>query len=121
MRYLIIIATLILFACEKSDQQNDCNGHDHKITYNVTGTADEYSVTIDDSTNQTAQFDVQNGWEYTFKRDYGSTDWLYLSAQAKGEGKKVTSQIKVDCTTWKETTSKGDYVIATVDGSLNNY
>ena len=83
--------------------------------YEVTGTSGDYSVTMQNTDNNTQQFsNVGNGWLYKWTQT--TTRWLYLSAQNNSSSGNVTVRIYRDGKVVAENTSYGGYTIATVDG-----
>jgi len=84
------------------------------ITYEVTGTAGEYSYTIENSSGGTQQGYTGNG---VFYEDWFFDDrFIYLSVQNQTAGGTVTCTIKRNGEVYKQTTSSGAYVIATCSG-----
>lgn len=86
------------------------------IIYEITGTADEVDVTLNNTTGGTEQYtNVSVPVKYIY---YSFSDWfLYISAQNQGESESVTVSIYVDGELFKTSSSSGAYVIATASGS----
>ena len=83
--------------------------------YEVTGTSGNYSVTIQNTDDQTQQYsNVGNGWWYKWTQT--GTRWLYLSAQNNNSSGSVTVRIYRAGKVVAENTSYGGYTIATVNG-----
>lgn len=100
-----LLATLLLASCAK----------EKSYTYEVTGTSGSYSVTLQNTDNNTQQWaSVGNGW--TYKWSQKGTRWLYLSAQNNNASGNVTVRIIKDGKIVAENTSVGAYTIATVSG-----
>ncbi len=86
----------------------------YSVTYKITGTASRASVTYANEQGGTEQGVVKIPWQgsFTAKR----SQFLYLSAQNEGESGSVTCEIWVDGVKWKETTSRGAFVISSCSG-----
>jgi major membrane immunogen (membrane-anchored lipoprotein) len=107
VKYTIILALIALLAsCQKESSYK----------YEVTGTSGDYSVTLENSDNNTQQWsNVSNGWYYTWNQT--GERWLYISAQNnKGSG-DVTVKIIKDGKVLVSNTGYGAYSIATVSGN----
>jgi|SRR3990172_6512500 len=87
----------------------------YRVIYKVTGTASRASLTYENAQGGTEQTVVSIPWQESMIVDSG--DFLYLSAQNEGESGSVTCEIWVDGVKWKESTSRGAYVIASCSGS----
>ena len=107
---LILISTLLLFySCEKAESEAE-------YKYEVTGTSGNYSVTIENSDEDTQQWSsVGNGWWYKWTQT--GERWLYVSAQNNNSTGNVTVKIIRDGKVLKENTSYGGYSIATASGT----
>ena len=107
---LLIFCSLFvvaLFSCEKEEIE---------YRYEVTGTSGSYSVTIQNTDNNTQQWsDVGNGWWYKWTQN--GTRWLYVSAQNNRSTGDVTVKIIRGGKIVAQNTSYGGYSIATVDGN----
>jgi hypothetical protein len=82
----------------------------HKVTYRVTGTAHEASVTYRNPKGGTQQTAGRLPWEVTFDSRAGT--FLYVSAQNQGASGSVSCDILVDGEVKTTATSTGAYVIA---------
>ncbi len=101
----ILCSSFFFSSCEK----------DKSYAYEVTGTSGSYSVTLQNSDDNTQQWaSVGNGW--TYKWSQKGTRWLYLSAQNNNASGNVTVRIIKDGKIVAENTSFGPYTIATVSG-----
>lgn len=84
------------------------------ITYEVTGTAGDYSFTIENSSGGVQQGYTGNG---TFYEDWFFDDrFVYMSVQNQTGAGSVTCTIKRNGQVYKQSTSNGAYVIATCSG-----
>ncbi|MDP3878709.1 MAG: hypothetical protein Q8Q07_00170 [Dehalococcoidales bacterium] len=87
-----------------------------KIIYEITGTADEVDVTLNNATGGTEQYSsVSVPKKYSFSSFPDS--FLYISAQNQGEYGTVRVSIYVDGKLFKTSSSSGAYVIADASGS----
>jgi hypothetical protein len=94
----------------------------YTIKYEVTGTANSVSITMNNAGDNTEQLsNVPVPWEKTFsvelKKD--SYYFAYVSAQNNGSSGSVIARIYKDEKLFKEATSSGAYVIATASGSVD--
>ncbi len=90
---------------------------DHDVKYEVTGSAQSADITYQNEDGGTSQLsDEPLPWSISFKGD--AMDFVYVSAQNKGETGSVTATIYKDGEQFKSSTSSGAYVIASADGSL---
>ena len=88
----------------------------HNIGYKVSGTANNYDVTLTAPNGNTTQY---NGvGESTWTATSSSGNWVYLSAQNNNDQGTVTVTITVDGSVFKTATSTGAYCIAEVDGDI---
>ena len=102
-----ILILLSISSCEKENIE---------YRYEVTGTSGSYSVTIQNSDNNTQQWSsVGNGWWYKWTQT--GTRWLYVSAQNNQSSGNVTVKIIRAGKVIAENTGYGGYSIATVDGN----
>jgi hypothetical protein len=87
-----------------------------EVEYKITGTASRVSVTLNNATGGTEQYDnVSVPHTYIFDT---FTDWfLYISAQNQGEYGSVTVTIYLNGEVVATSTSSGAYVIATASYS----
>jgi len=94
------------------------------VVYEVTGTAEEVSITLSNATGGTEQCH----WYFLVGDKSSSTPWqreyysfpnyfLYISAQNQGEYGRVTVSIYVDGKLFKTSSSSGAYVIASASGT----
>jgi hypothetical protein len=82
----------------------------HKVTYRVTGTAPDASITYRNAKGGTQQTAGRIPWEVTFESRAGN--FLYVSAQNQGASGSVSCDIVVDGAVKTTATSTGAYVIA---------
>lgn len=90
----------------------------YQVSYKVTGTASRASLTYENEQGGTEQTEVRIPWQETMTVGQGA--FLYLSVQNEGESGSVTCEIWVDGVKWKESTSRGAYVIASCSGSAGS-
>jgi hypothetical protein len=106
--FVIALSIFTFSGCEKEEVAVE-------YKYEVTGTSGDYSVTIQNTDNNTQQYsNVGNGWWYKWTQT--GTRWLYLSAQNNSSTGNVTVRIYRAGKVVAENTSYGGYTIATVDG-----
>jgi len=87
-----------------------------KIIYEITGTADEVDVTLNNATGGTEQYsNVSIPKKYSYRSFTDS--FFYISAQNQGENGTVRVSIYVDGKLFKTSSSSGAYVIASASGS----
>ena len=92
-----------------------CDDYEEPIyTYEVSGTGGPFFVTFENSSNNTQQEVVNNGWTYTIPH---YMNWLYVSAQNQASYGDVTVKIKENGKILEQTTSHGGYTIATASHS----
>jgi hypothetical protein len=102
---IIFSFALILFGCQKESSYK----------YEVTGTAGNYDVTLENSDGNTQQWsNVGNGWTYVWNQT--GERWLYISAQNNMPSGEVTVKIIKDGKVLVKNTGYGAYTIATVSG-----
>ena len=90
----------------------------HKYAYEVTGTANNYDLTIEAAPSGTAQYtNIGSGWQYTWTQVNDNPRFLYISAQNQNGSGTVIVKIIKDGTVIATNTSSGAYVIATVSGT----
>jgi hypothetical protein len=111
MKKLILLCTLIgLVSCSKDVT--------HKYAYEVSGTANNYNLTIEAAPSGTEQYsNVGSGWKYTWTQVNDNPRFLYVSAQNQNSSGTVIVKIIKDGTVIATNTSSGAYVIATVSGT----
>jgi len=90
----------------------------YRVTYKITGTASQASLTYENEQGGTEQTKVVIPWQETMTVKRGS--FLYLSAQNDDESGSVTCEIWVDGVKWRDSTSRGAYVISTCSGRAGN-
>jgi hypothetical protein len=106
---ILLIGLFTISSCEKYESSNS------QYKYEVTGTSGDYSVTIQNTDDNTQQWSsVSNGWYYSWSQT--GTRWLYLSAQNNTASGSVTVKIYKDGQVVASNTSYGAYSIATVSG-----
>lgn len=88
------------------------------VTYTVSGSAREVSVTYANASEGTSQATVSVPWSHSFTCTK-SGQFLYISAQNQGQTGTVTVRITKGGTTYKESTSSGAFVIATASGDCS--
>lgn len=87
-----------------------------EIIYEITGTADEVDVTLENATGGTEQYsNVYIPIKYSY--DSFADNFLYIAAQNQGEHGTVNVSIYVNGRLFKAASSSGAYVIATASGS----
>jgi hypothetical protein len=87
-----------------------------EIIYEITGTADEVDVTLNNDTGGTEQYDnVSIPKKYSY--DSFTDNFLYISAQNQGKYGTVTVSIYVNGKVVKTSSSSGAYVIASASAS----
>jgi len=87
-----------------------------EVEYKITGTASRVSVTLNNATGGTEQYDNVSV-PHTYSFDTFSDWFLYISAQNQGEYGSVTVTIYLNGEVVKTSTSSGAYVIATASYS----
>jgi hypothetical protein len=80
------------------------------VTYQVTGSATEASLTYENGDGGTSPEKVALPWSLTVKAP--ASHFLYVSAQNEGEFGDITCTISVDGKVIKTSTSSGSYTIA---------
>jgi hypothetical protein len=105
---LFVLLSIVIFSCSKEDVAIE-------YKYEVSGTAGNYSITIQNTDNNTQQWSsVGSGWYYKWTQT--GKRWLYLSAQNNTASGNVTVKIYKNGEVVEQNTSYGAYSIATVDG-----
>jgi hypothetical protein len=115
----------IFISCDKAPTSKQVTW---EYKYEVSGTSGNYSVTIQNTDNNTQQWSsVGNGWWYKWNQTLtvdgndtpleGQTRWLYLSAQNNNSSGDVTVKIYRNGKVVATNTSYGVYSIATVSGN----
>lgn len=124
---LLLLVLLVLvaawFACSRSGSGGSANNPPVKSTYSVkyevsgSPVKEGASLTYENETGNTEQKDVTMPWTETFTAAPG--DFLYVSAQIDGNG-TITCKIYLDGVVWQEATSRGEFVIASCNGSAGS-
>jgi hypothetical protein len=115
MKNTIIFSICLLFLATATSCSKENAGVEYM--YEVTGTSGEYSVTLQNTDNETQQWSsVGNGWWYKWQQR--GTRWLYISAQNQKSSGNVTVRIIRNGKIVKENTSYGGYTIATASGEF---
>lgn len=110
--FTILISIFLLIACGNMKE----SGKTKEIKYEITGSARSVSVTLSNGEGGTEQFnDVSVPWKKTYSIKNG---FVYLSAQNQGSSGTVTVKIYVDGKVIKESSSSGEYVIASASDSI---
>lgn len=92
------------------------SGSAYHITYRISGTAPSASLTYQNAGGDTEQKDVRVPWNVSF--DARAGQFVYLSAQNKGEYGTIICEILLNGTQVKTSTSEGAYKIASCSGRL---
>jgi len=110
MKHIFFLISLcVISSCTKYEATNS------EYKYEVSGTSGSYSLTIQNTDNNTQQWSsVSNGWYYSWIQT--GTRWLYLSAQNNTANGNVTVKIIRGGKIVASNTSSGAYSIATVSG-----
>lgn len=112
-KLFFILAVILLTSFTFSSCEEEQVALEYK--YEVTGTSGDYSVTIQNSDDNTQQYsNVGNGWWYKWTQT--GTRWLYVSAQNNKSTGNVTVRIYRAGKVISENTSYGGYTIATASG-----
>ena len=88
----------------------------YSVTYKVSGSASEASMTYSNSSGGTEQKKTYIPWQTSFTAE--PSTFLYVSAQNQGDTGSVTCEIWVDGELYKTSTSSGAYTIASCSGSV---
>ena len=108
--FTFIVLVFTIFGCSTCNKIDNLS-KEKTIKYEVTGTAKTVSITMNNATGGTEQFsEVPTPWSKSFKMKSG---FLYISAQNQTSSGTVTVKIYVDGKVTQQSTSKGEYVIAT--------
>lgn len=86
------------------------------VTYEVTGTGTNASVTYTPPSGGMAQEDITLPWSKDFDADIG--DFLTINASTGMETAEITCTIKVNGEVFKTVTSSGQFVFASCSGIL---
>jgi hypothetical protein len=110
-KILLLVTITLIVSCTKEDIT-------HNYYYEVSGSANNYDVTIEAAPSGTSQYtNVGSGWKYSWTQTGEGTRFLYLSAQNNNSSGTVIVKIVKDGGILATNTSSGAYVIASVDGS----
>ena len=110
MKLSTLTALLILTIIGCSDEPLNT-----EYRYEVSGTSDNYFVTMQNTDNNTQQFsEVGNGWYYSWTQS--EERWLYISAQNNNSSGNVTVKILKAGKVVAQNIGTGGYTIATVSG-----
>ncbi len=92
-----------------------------EIEDRVTCTTGQVDITLSNKNENTEQYNnVSTPWTYSFtiKLNPDEYQFVYVSAQNQQSSGTVVSEIRVDGSSFKKSTSTGGYVIATSSGSV---
>ena len=129
MKQLMMIALMtcsVLTSCSKEEDLTKEVTYPYK--YEVTGTSGDYSMTIQNTSDNTQQWSsVGNGWVYSWTQKLtvdgngtpleNQTRFLYVSAQNNSSTGNVTVKIYRNNVVVATNTGYGAYTIATASGS----
>ena len=87
----------------------------YQVTYRITSSCAANVTYINQGGDTQQEQGVPSGWEHTFIADPGA--FTYISGQLQCDG-NITATLLVNGTPVKNTTSKGEYVIASASGRL---
>jgi hypothetical protein len=106
----LLFIGLILTSCEKEELSGT-------VKYEVTCSPSGFDITYENSSGNTEQKTISSGsWTTTFTGNQG--DFVYISAQTDNENANITAKIYYQGDVIEQSSSSGDYVIATASGSL---
>jgi len=89
-----------------------------KITFRIKGSDGTYNLTYTAGEKKTLQNPaVKNKWKYSYKCKPG--DYYYFSVQANQRKSDINLKAYYNGKLLKETNDKGDYVIATLSGTIS--
>jgi len=107
--FFLFLASFFITSCESFEPSSS------EYSYEVSGSSGSYSVTLQNTDDNTQQWaSVNSGWYYSWKQS--GTRWLYISAQNNLSSGNVTVKIIKDGQVVASNTSYGGYSIATVSG-----
>ena len=129
MKQLMMMALMmcsVLTSCSKEEDLTKEVTYPYK--YEVTGTGGDYSMTIQNTSDNTQQWSsVGNGWVYSWTQKLtvdgngtpleNQTRFLYVSAQNNSSTGNVTVKIYRNNVVVATNTGYGAYTIATASGS----
>lgn len=108
--FIVFSIIVILLTYDKQSSRTTMD-----IEYRITGTSDTVSITMENASGGTEQYDSRRvPYSYEFVAQEGQ--FLYISAQNNGERGTVTCEIVINGVVEKEATSQGAYVIASCSG-----
>tara|TARA_Y100000748_G_C15106336_1_gene336470 strand:- start:83 stop:430 length:348 start_codon:yes stop_codon:yes gene_type:complete len=115
MKLLTVLSSfLILVGCEDSKVKK------WDVMYKVKGSGSSFDVTMSNQDGGTSQLDnVNSGWSYSFRTE-DERHFLYISAQNQSNTGSVTTEIYIDGSLMKSSTSDGAYVIASCSMSVSD-
>ena len=105
---LALVGCVGVLALAESPPSGAYAGQD--VTYQVTGSATEASLTYQNGDGGTSQEKVNLPWSLTVKAP--QSNFLYISAQNEADYGDITCTISVDGKVIKTSTSSGAYTIA---------
>jgi hypothetical protein len=88
----------------------------HKVEYSIVGSASDVGITARNESGGTEQYEVSLPFNHTFYTTAG--EFVYLSAQKKGEDGTISVRIRVDGTLLQEATASSPYGIASASGRI---
>jgi len=113
---VVVFAGLYFWGASQPSQPSQPREPAQPATYGVTYEVEcdhDFSVTYENDQGGTEQGDYSSFKKY-YEMERG--DFAYISAQCMEENCDITCKIRVDGELWRESSSSGDYVIATCDG-----
>ena len=89
----------------------------YDVTYKVSGSTKKASVTLENASGGTEQFDISVPWSKTY---FGMQkgDFVYISAQNAQSSGSIKAEIIIDGRTYRKSESSGQYVIASCSGLI---
>ena len=129
--FVLLLLVVLTTSCKKkgctdpladnydtSAQKDDYScTYTHDYMYEVTGTANDYDITLEAAPSGTEQYaNYASGFQYKWTQPGEGTRFLYVSAQNNTASGTVTVKIIRDGVVLAENTSTGGYVIATASG-----
>lgn len=112
---VIVLAAMLLSGCEWMMIKTD-------VEYRVTGNVPDVSITIENASGGTSQYDPASlPWTYTWTVEGNAYTFLYVSAQNNYSSGTITTSIYLDGDLYRTSTSSGAYVIATASGSIGDF
>lgn len=109
IRISVVALLFLALSCEKEEMYVE-------YKYVVTGTSGDYSVTIQNTDDNTQQWSsVQSGWWYKWEQT--GERWLYISAQNNNSFGSVVVKIYRNNVVVSENSSDGGFSIASTSGT----